>query len=239
MLSPIDPSTLALLSQSGWSIERLLICCVQEVNGIPNAHAATGPSPTSLPDNARFRRLAALLREIQIQDRLHFRPILQQGGEDAPQQLGVTLSIDGEDDDSSRELAEMLRLPAGERNFRLVAQLPAASTNEIGITGRSLLGVLFFLSLAVDAPEDHRRSGLIGGADLDWQPVIGRLLRIQTAAAAPPDAFVRIQYRGRWFYIGDADLSSKTTFSLLNYIYSLQAVGEEGASPLLTVGVGR
>ncbi|MBI1353354.1 MAG: hypothetical protein GC160_03330 [Acidobacteria bacterium] len=239
LLSPIDPATLALLSQSGWSIERLLVCCVQEVNGIPNALAATGPAPTRLPDNARFRRLAELMRELQTQDRLRFRPIYQRTEDNTQQQVGVTLSFGDEDDATARELAEILRLPDGERTFRLVTQVPKANADEIGVSGRSLLGVLFFLSLAVDAPQEHRQAGLIGGADLDWQTVIGGLLRIQNATAAPEDAFVRIQYRGRWFYIGDSDLNSKTTFNLLNYLYSLQAAGAEGASPLLTVGVGR
>ena len=48
-----------------------------------------------------------------------------------------------------------------------------------------------------------------------------------------------VPYRGWWFYIADDDQTSKTTFSLLNLLFSLQSSSGEGKSPLLTIPVGR
>ena len=49
---------------------------------------------------------------------------------------------------------------------------------------------------------------------------------------------MRIRYRDHWFYISDADLNSKATFSLLTYLLSLQSAGHQGMSALLSVPVG-
>lgn len=236
LLSPIDPATLSLLSQSGWSIERLLVCCVSEINGITNARAATGPAPTVLPDNVQFRRLAELMRELQSEEQLLFRPVVDDEGVN----IGVTIAFKEGLQGSPvlREIREILRLPADKNNFRLIPQVAKQGSDEIGITGRSLLGVFFFLSLSVETPPEHHQAGLVGGADLDWQSVIDGLLRVRESPGEPTGAFVRIRYRDRWFYIADSDLNSKATFNLLTYLYTLQAAGAEGASPLLTVGVG-
>jgi len=48
-----------------------------------------------------------------------------------------------------------------------------------------------------------------------------------------------VQYRGWWFYIADDDQGSKSTFGLLNILFSLQAESGKGGSPLLTLPVGR
>ena len=50
--------------------------------------------------------------------------------------------------------------------------------------------------------------------------------------------FAKVRYRGSWFYIDDADLESKSTFSLLTYLFSIQASGSAAGGPLLTVSAG-
>lgn len=233
LLSPIDPATLALLSESGWSIERLLLCCVQEINGVANARSATGPAPSSVPDNRGFRELAARMRRLQTEGLLHVRPYAE--GE----RTGVRILVkQGAASPELAALREQLGLAPGVASFRVTPQTDRRGEADIAVAGRSLLGVLFFLSLAVEPPDQHARDGLVGAADLDWSPVIGSLLRVRSSNAEPGRAFVRIRYRGTWFYIDDSDLESKTTFNLLTYLYSLQAAGAEGGSPLLTVPVG-
>ena len=235
MLAPIDPATLALLSASGWSIERLMMCCVQELNGVDNAPSATGPAPQTLPDNASFRALAEQLRALQSAGKLRIYPEAREAA------VGVRLRIDVSGDDPAeveqlRQVRDVLGLGPNDSEFRLVTQTVEHGPGEVAVGARSLLGVLFFLSLAVEPPDEHVRNGLVGGAQLDWQTVIGGLLHVRSSASEPPAAFVRIRYRGHWFYIEDRDLNSKATFNLLTYLYSLQA-GEGGGSPLLTVPV--
>ena len=54
----------------------------------------------------------------------------------------------------------------------------------------------------------------------------------------PDNAFVSVPYRGAWFYIADDDLNSKSTFTLLKQLFSLQAGQIKEAGPTLTLPVG-
>ena len=239
LLSPISPSNLVLLSQSGWSIERLLLCCVQKVNDLRNAVAAAGPTPDYVPTFADFQALARLLRKLQIAG-------LVEAEVDADQQtillhLGRTPAGPLEED--LREVRRLLGASAGLTTFRITADLVRKKEEEIAVTGRSLLSVLFYLSQAVEVPERDEREGRVtvtrdaAGQRFDWAQVTGNLLRVRASAEPPANAAVRVRYRGAWFYIADDDLSSKTTFSLLTYLYSLKAGSKEMQEPVLTLGV--
>jgi hypothetical protein len=50
---------------------------------------------------------------------------------------------------------------------------------------------------------------------------------------------VSVSHRGSWFFIDDADLSSKATFSLLTHLLALQSGEVQRLVPLLTLPVGR
>ena len=245
LLTPISPQTIILLSQSGWSVERLLMCCVDSINDVTNAPVASGPTPSRIPDNSRFREAARLLRELQIAGLLDV--MLAQDLETGD----VLVSIESPESDSAqtdtlRQLREALGLDAALDTFRLTTRSAQREPNEIVLTGRSLLGALFFLSHNVEPPADHKSRGLVTVAEaqedeegFSWSTVSGSLLKIASAESPPTGAFVRIRYRGHWFYIDDADLNSKATFNLLTYLLSLQSAGSEGIDAMLTVPVGK
>ena len=50
--------------------------------------------------------------------------------------------------------------------------------------------------------------------------------------------FVAIQYRGHWFYVDESDLQSKRMFTLLMFLFELQAPAGGGAAPLITLPTG-
>ena len=244
LLSPISPVTLILLSQSGWSVGRLLLCCVQQIHELKNAPSATGPTPSYIPDNKEFRQLAGLLRKLQIAGVLNFRL----GYADEQRAAFISIARPSQDDPWKTEIGEvrtLLGVSDQHETFRLTSQSLRRETDQIAILGRSLLGVLFFLSQAVEAPQPHQDQGLVTvvtgpeGRPFDWTTVTGGLLRIRSQAGQPANAFVRINYRGHWFHIEDHDLHSKATFNLLTYLFSLQAAAGAGVSPLLTLPVGK
>ena len=76
------------------------------------------------------------------------------------------------------------------------------------------------------------------GEVFDWQEVTTELLRIRSKTDEPDQASISIHFRDSWFYIDDSDLGSKSTFSLLAQIYSLQSGRVKSIAPLLTIGVG-
>jgi len=76
------------------------------------------------------------------------------------------------------------------------------------------------------------------GNVFDWTRVTAGLMRIRSNGSPPANAAVAVQYRGSWFFIDDSDLDSKSTFSMLAQLYSLQAGGSAGLTPVLTLPVG-
>jgi hypothetical protein len=244
LLEPISPLTLMLLSQAGWSAERLLICCVARVNELENAQSAAGPTPRRRPRFERFKRMSGLLRELQVEGRV--RLVIDRSGE-TPEVLMVFTEPE---DEVHRALLEELGTLLGEpgiasgMDLKLGAPEVAQARGHVGVEGRSLLGVLFFLSQAVQVPEDDERAGRVtvtldaSGERFDWSELIGSLFEVRWSASPPANAFVRVPYRGHWFYIADDDLDAKTTFSLLTYLFALQSSSPGGRSPLLTVSSG-
>jgi hypothetical protein len=72
----------------------------------------------------------------------------------------------------------------------------------------------------------------------DWNKVTGGLFRVKAADTRPANAFVSVAYRGKWFYLADNDLESKSTFMLLTQLFNLQAGQIKTVAPALTIGVG-
>ncbi len=145
-------------------------------------------------------------------------------------------------------LVELLDLKPGLQRYALTVAAesrPSSSPYEsIAFETRSLMGILFFLSQAVEVPESHADLGWItqtvdaNSEPFDWARVTGNLLRIRTAWRRPAHSAVAVKYRGAWFYIDDAELSSKSTFALLSQLFALKAGNAKTEKPVLTLPVG-
>ena len=245
LLAPVSPANLVLLSQSGWSIERLLLCCVQKINGLRNATGAAGPTPDYAPPYEEFQRVAKLLRRLQIAGLVEAETVVDPQTSPERQTLMITLADDPSPlAEEARQVRQLLGLPEGATSFPVTAGLRKRQPGEIAMAGRSLLSVLFFLSQAVEVPEQHEKEGRVtvtleadNKTRFDWTLATGGLMRVRTSPTPPADAAVRVRYRGHWFYIADTDLHSKTTFSLLTYLFSLKSGNQEFKEPVLTLGV--
>jgi hypothetical protein len=246
LLTPIGAQPLFLLAQSGWSVERLLRCCAQQINGIRNAPSTAGPTPVRGDDAAEFVTLAALLREMQVDGTL---ASLVAGADGAP-----SPTFDGQPrfvfgpigqplaDGRIVHLRSMLRLNDQCTEFPVRAGLGSGEGCAVVLQTRSLLGVMFFLSLGVEVPQDHLERGLVTrtvdekGAPYEWSRLVGNLLRVRCSDREVDAAFVQVRYRGKHWYLADDDLESKSTFFLLTWLFNLQATSQPGVGPMLTVG---
>lgn len=244
LLRPIGTQPLFLLARSGWSIERLLRCCVQQINGIPNAPSCAGPTPALAPDAQQFTELASLLRALQIEGRL---TSMVDGADDTVASAKTDLPrlvLDQSDDPRLANLRTRLGLGPTCRVFPVETGLGTGDGCSVVLQTRSLLGVMFYLSLGVEVPEQDLALGLVTntrdrtGAPFDWRSLVGDLLRVQSSVAEPENAYVAIRYRDHWWYVDDADLESKSTFFLLTWLFNLQASTAHGVGPFLSVGTG-
>jgi hypothetical protein len=71
-----------------------------------------------------------------------------------------------------------------------------------------------------------------------WKPGVEKappLVKIHSGAMPAPDAYAAIPYRGQWYWIDDADIASKRTFTFLMILFSLAETGQSAVAPIVTV----
>jgi len=238
-MTPIPPSTIIYLSQSGWSIDRLLECCVQKINGLANVaiHDSDGGGTE---DVSRFRRVAKLMKVLQDTQRLN----VGVEADTKRRELYFVLDTHAESAPETRvELFELLGLRPEAQNGRIrlieaaVPQLPT----DFAIQTRSLLAMMYALAEGIDAPPEHEEERQVSSAKVEAPGLDesrGRWLNVQFSRTPQVDAFAQVSYNGYWFYIAKSDWSSKRTFALMTYLLSLQASPNVNGTPLVTVQAG-
>lgn len=239
VLTPAELDTLVLLSNSGWSIDRLLRIMANRMNGLANAPRASGPTPGSSPVFKEFRRATKLMRRLQVEGmlRLGYREI---NGVKTP-----VLTIDREASNwgETVELKRLLGLASERNTFSLDRRGNRPRADTLGIELRSLLSAFYFMSAGVDVPEPDARSGRAmitrdkDGQPFDWSLVVGDLVNVRSQADEPNNARIAVKYRGSWFYIDDSDLNTKYTFLLLEQLAALLGGKVEKTGPVLTLPV--
>jgi hypothetical protein len=241
ILSQIPLDVLMLLYNSGWSVERIFRLCVQSINGIRNAATASGPTPKFAPQYKDFFVLIKLMRKLQQQDKMNFvyEPVNDK------QAMVLSFSEDALDSPETLQIVDMLRLTPGKTDYPIVINVMDHDPDYVRISTRSVLGVYYYLAQSVDVPQNDIKDGRVvitrhhDGQPFDWNELFAEFFQIKSSQSEPSDAYVRINYRGSWFYIDDRDLESKSTFSLLNQIFAIQAGHIKVEKPTLTLPIGR
>jgi hypothetical protein len=247
LLSPLTLERLVLLYHSGWGIQRLFSLCVKEINEIENTSRAPHPRPERAAEIRKFARVVALLGDLDARDGIDLLAEPQPEGAAPQYVLHVAADVMGSPE--ARELAELLGLQPGQAYYRLAYPFAepgkSPSRDTVYVETRSVLGIMSFLSRRVDVPKQDRDSGRVDGAlhemseSSEGQKRPGLSFSIKSQSSRPDHAAVAVRYRDSWFYIDDADLKSKGTFSLLTQIFALQASAIPVTPPVLTLPVGR
>ena len=236
VMSPIPPETIIYLSQSGWSINRLLECCVQQLGNTRNAPIHDIRSADSW-DAVIFRTVSELLKKFQDAGRL------QLGIEVDPEHQFAYLyppqDIEGFADEL-KQLTDLLGIPPEAKRVKIVpTQKPRMKEAELIMQTRSLLGVLNALAQDITPPEAHVESGQVlmtlrdeeGTTTQPW-------LDVSYSRLPKANSFVQVRFNGYWWSIPNADWKSKRTFALLTYLFSLQATGTAAQLPVVTIQAG-
>lgn len=240
LLSPVPLETVMMLTGTGWSIDRVMRTCVQQANGLRNAPSASGPTPSYEPEFRDFLEFSKALRQIQLSRAATSERRLDDDGN--PVNV-LRIRREGVPADARASVMRLLGLDASREEFVVTNEARRYDDRTIDVIGRSLLGVLSYLSQAVEAPERHVELGLVtvprrdDGTPFDWTELTGDLFRVHSGRERPERAFTAVRYRGHWFWIDDADLESKTTFGLLTQLFNLQAGQVDLPPPALTLSV--
>lgn len=258
LLRPVPPSTIFLLSQSGWNIEQMMMCCVARIGDIDNVRDAAGPGPSIVADNSEFLELARLMRETQIWGGLLVQVV---NGGVGPVEEGVTPDTEPvvifkwhRGTQQGKDLAEFLtnnwatnvKDLAGNR-FTTSISTRGNLYGDFAFRGRSVLGTMSAMSLGVHVPAAHAEiapplqgeAGALSGhcaAPPAAQSVVGPYFSVSHSLEKPEMAAVAVKYRGYWFYIDDRCRDAKATLDLLNQLYALQAGISSGSDTLILLG---
>ena len=240
ILSPISLETLALLARSGWSLERILRLCIQDLGPLKNAPTASGPTPDLAPEYRAFQEAATVIRQLQMQGTLN----LGVASEGNWRKLVMRLTEDISNNPDLLKLVTLLGVSSPVSDLVFTEGFDDGTPGSFAIQTRSLMGILYYLSQNVRVPQRHRSKGLVTntvtdtGEPFDWSEVLGDIFTVHSQWTEPANANVKVHYRGVWFYIDDRDLATKTTFGMLGQLFYLQAGEVRNMTPALTLSLG-
>ncbi|MGR8978888.1 MAG: hypothetical protein ACU84H_02185 [Gammaproteobacteria bacterium] len=246
ILSSISLEAILVMTQSGWSVDRVFGLCIERMNDLYNAPRASGPTPKESPVYQEFDRMLQLFREIQLSGDMEIGPDLDLNHK---QNLVILFKSRRVDPKIIEELGSLLGFKRQKNNHTDRAVVISNNfldlkPNQLRVRTRSISSILFYLSQNIEIPKKHADTGLVtmtktgDGKDFDWDTTpAGKIFKVKSSDIEPEDAYLAVPYRGHWFYIDDYDLQSKSTFMLLMQLFDLQAGQTKATGPTLTLPV--
>lgn len=253
LLQPLDLMVIQYLVYSGWDIDRIFRLTIQSFNGVNNIPMAAGPLPEGKPEYKDFYEITALMRKLQLENQLQIGTKTKEQCEDKPQLIknnngsiratSIQIAFPADTEDGKR-LNELLHGSTESKRGKYILDMDLGFEKDalIGIMPRSILSIMYYLSLGVKIPPSqlHMVTNIINpdGTYYDWADAVGTLVNVKYAHREPKNAFVAVKYKGHWFYIDECDVNSKRTFTLLQGLYNLQSGNTPQSAPILSIPLG-
>lgn len=237
VFSPVPISVLAQMTGTRADPAYIYNALVSSVNGIRNPDfqfSSTAPDP-------RFSRFVTIMTGLTQADCLHWIENTHQPG-------NFSIVIDHYAPARTAEVTELLNLsgvpaPIDSSNKLILPVFLALDGREsrgLGITTRSVNGLMEILSAAIEVPEEDQRNGVA----ITYPPPAsaGTGLLVHFSKTRPEHAAVAVEYRHDWFYIDETDLATKRFFRLMGALWSItiaENTPKGSAAPVFTVPVSR
>jgi len=233
LMTPIPPSAVLFLLQSGYSAKLSMPLVLDSINGVTN-ESRRGMRRAADP---RFTRLVELLTELQLSGSVETRiERAKEGGETSLIIFGP--SADPQIEAKREEIRGILGLKPGSREIRVYYGGYSGKGDEIALMTRSMLQVMLELAVVVQVPETDVTAGRAAPGLVGTQPTgaaDGPMVTILSGTSAPEDAYAKVQYHGRWFWIPDTDIQSKYSFAFVMLLFSISGTGLKASAPVVTV----
>jgi hypothetical protein len=233
LMTPIPPSAVLFVLQSGYAADLVMPIALDSINGINNASKRS----MNRPGDPRFLRLVQLLRDQQLTGAVQVR--IERGKGDAETSLIVFgPSKDPEAAAKSREIRSILGLKPELQELKVIYGGYSGKNDEIDMQTRSMLQIMLELAAIVQVPasdvaEGKAAPGLVSDQLAEAQAPAA--LQIVSGDKPPPEAYVAVPYKGRWYWIADTDIRSKYTFAFVMLLFSISDTGVRGNAPVVTV----
>jgi len=232
LMTPVPPSSVLFMLQSGYSAERIMPIMLDSINGLNN-----GSNRLRRLADPNFTRLVELIREGQLAGAIQIRiERPKDGGESSVLIFGP--SKDPQLADKGREIKSILGIRPDLRELKVNYGGYSGRDDEIDMMTRSMLQIMLEFAAVVQVPEADVVDGKATPGLVDT-PGTGALnglpLRVLVTEAPPRDPHVAVQYDGRWFWIADTDIQSKYTFGIIMLLFSIADTGARGSAPVVTI----
>jgi hypothetical protein len=233
LMTPIQPSALLFMLQSGYAADLVMPIVVNSINGVNNA----SERGVSRPADPQFLRLVKLIRDLQLADRVQVR--IERAKDGNPNAfILIQPSKDPQLAAKSKEIRAILHLNPGLNEFGVYYGGDLGKDNEISIMTRSMLQIMLELGTLVQVPAadiaaGEATPGAVFTQSSEAQPPA--LLKVLSGNAPPTDAYVAVPYDGHWFWIANTDIRSKYTFGAVMLMFSISDTGLPASAPVVTV----
>jgi hypothetical protein len=233
LLTPIPPSAVLFLLQSGYPASVVMSITVDSINGLGNE---VRRGAMRRPADPRFVRLNQLLQELQAANAFQVRIERSKDGSETSV-VGFPVAGDASVAAQAAEIRRILGISGKAPVNRVVYGGHAGTGDEIAMVTRSMLQLMLEIGALAQVPEADVAGGRAapGAMSTGGQPP---QLNIQSGDARPRDAFVAVPYKGRWFWVSDTDHRSKIAFISVMMLFSVSEVGVRTNLPVVTVPAG-
>lgn len=206
LLRPLPAQELMALIATDVNLATAFRLVVARINNVPNEQLVEGPRGQP----GIFNQIVHLL---QI---LRNNGLLQVEFEDSDGRERIFLSLPLKSrDDRARRLIKLLKLDPARERFEISLRVSPTHQGQIAIWTRSFMQILSSIanSALEERAEDTARDTL--PSVFRWGAAVTFRVQSSGSPLPPADAFVRVQHKGRWYWIKDDDQPTKRAFSML------------------------
>ncbi len=232
LMTPIPPSSVLFMLQSGYSADRIMPIMLDSINGLNNESNRLNRAA-----DPKFTRLVELMREGQLAGAVQIRIERPKDGTESSV-LIFGPSKDPQLAARGRELKSILGIKSDLRELKVNYGGYSGKDNEIDMMTRSMLQIMLEFAAIVQVPVSDVAQGKaapgMAGAQTPGAPV-GPPFRVLVADTPPENPYVAVQYDKRWFWIADTDIQSKYTFGIIMLLFSIADTGIKGSPPVVTI----
>jgi hypothetical protein len=236
-LSPIPLDILILLTRNETFSATTFILLADRINEMRNPNFVHGPP--AAPES-RFQRFVQLYGEL---DRVGVLQLAADPRENVPYCILITGYAPAYTDKVSEYLTLLgLPVPKDKSKDIIIPVYFAAykgKSEGIALSTRSTFDLIQILRAAIEVPQEHMAEGLT--VNYPAPGLAGKDIHVHASKDEPKRAAVAVNYRGYWFYIDDADLSTKLFYRMVRTLWSVSiaASADMRAAPVLTIPVSR
>jgi hypothetical protein len=239
LISPLPDDRIFLLAQSGWPPQLLLGLCIEVISGLRNLPFNRAPTAKDLEQYRKFSEGVELMIKLSKLQLLELRRgMLSEGHLETVDHL-IFSEIDNPSDQAAIDrLKALLNLSSTINHYRITQKFTHLEPDEVTLRMRSMVSLMGLFARGVDIPAEHLEQGWARERAPNFNSEIIYHLNVQHSTNRPTDAFVSVEYGGYWFFIAHSDIDSKEAFSLISYLYQMQAPQAPAAMPIITVPAG-